>query len=230
MMPAILIDLDGDGLEARRFDKNEANFDLDGDGIADDTGWVADRDGMLVIDRNGDGKITAASELSFLTETGAKSAWEGLAQLDANRDGKINATDSRFTELKIWVDRNGDGITNDGELKALSELGIKEIGLATTSVDAQATLGSNMPLGTAIFTFDSGVTGTLGSVELAFDPSSKKASAAPVPSRGASLVQQSASQLAQAMSRFDDGVTDDYSRFDHNYRREQLDLVAAHAL
>jgi Ca2+-binding RTX toxin-like protein len=230
MMSAILVDLDGDGLEARRYNENEANFDMDGDGIADDTGWASDRDGMLVVDLNGDGKITAASEISFLTETGAKSTWEGLTQFDANRDGKINATDSRFSQLKIWVDRNHDGVTNDGELKALSELGIKEIGLAATSIDAQATLGSNMPLGTAIFTWDDGVTGTIGSVELGFVPSSKKAAVTPVPSRGASLAQQAASQLAQAMSSFGEGGTDDYSRFDAAYRREQLDLAATHAL
>ena len=192
LMSAILLDLDGDGLEARRMNKTKASFDMDGDGKADDTGWVSGGDGLLVIDRNGDGKITAASEISFLTEkAGAKSAWDGLAELDTTRDGRISALDGRFGELKIWKDANANGVTDEGELKSLTDMGIKEISLSASPAEARAKIERNLALSTAIFTWDNGVTGTIGNVALAFDPSS-----------GHSQSEQVAARLAQAMSTF----------------------------
>jgi hypothetical protein len=98
--------------------------------VRDDTGWIRKGDGLLVIDRDGDGLITKATELSFLVEKAdAKSSLEGLAVLDANKDGKLTAADVRFGELKVWIDANRDGVTSVGELKTLSELGISEIGV-----------------------------------------------------------------------------------------------------
>ncbi|MBB4642631.1 cadherin domain-containing protein [Rhizorhapis suberifaciens] len=230
MMSAILVDLDGDGLEARRKGKTKANFDMDGDGVADNTGWVSGKDGMLVIDRNGDGEITAASEISFLTEkANAKSAWEGLAELDTSRDGKISALDTRFGDLKIWADGNANGVTDDGELKTLTELGIKEIGLSANAVSSETKLGRNLPLSTAAFTWDSGVTGTIGNVALAFDPSSVEETSSPELSRGTVSAQLGASLLMQAMSRFGAGSTDDLSHGTQEYGRERLDFFAARA-
>lgn len=192
MLSTILIDLDGDGLEARKRSKTGAHFDMDGDGTADDTGWVADGDGMLVIDRNGDNVITHASEISFLAEKeNAKSAWDGLGVLDANKDGKISATDARFGDLKVWQDANHNGVSDQGELHSLGDLGIKEISLASTTVGETAKIGRNLPLTTAIYTKDNGVTATIGNVALAFDPSSTHTGAT-----------QAAARLAQAMSTF----------------------------
>jgi hypothetical protein len=125
MLSPIILDLDGDGLDLQSMKKSKARFDMDGDGITDDTGWFGKGDGMLVIDRNNDGLITSASEISFLTEkTGAKSDLDGLSVLDSNRDGKIDSRDTRFGELKVWVDADRDGISDAGELKTLTEHGI----------------------------------------------------------------------------------------------------------
>ncbi|WZB61814.1 hypothetical protein WJ970_33540 [Achromobacter xylosoxidans] len=38
-------------------------FDHDGDGFAEETGWVGKDDGLLVWDRNGNGQIDDGSEL-----------------------------------------------------------------------------------------------------------------------------------------------------------------------
>lgn len=192
MLSAIVIDLDGDGLEARKRSKTDARFDMDGDGTADDTGWVADGDGLLVIDRNGDGAITHASEISFLAEKeNAKSAWDGLGALDANKDGKINASDARFGDLKVWQDANHNGVSDAGELHGLTDLGIKEISLTTTTIGEAAKIGRNLPLTTSVYTKDNGLTATIGNVALAFDPSSVNTEA-----------MQAAARLAQAMSTF----------------------------
>jgi Ca2+-binding RTX toxin-like protein len=175
LLSSIVLDLDGDGVELKKKGKSDALFDMDGDGVRDDTGWIRKGDGLLVIDRDGDGLITKATELSFLVEKAdAKSSLEGLAVLDANKDGKLTAADVRFGELKVWIDANRDGVTGGGELKTLSELGISEIGVKGTAFDDTAKLGSNLLLATTAFKRLDGSVGTVGDAAIAFDPSSLK--------------------------------------------------------
>jgi Ca2+-binding RTX toxin-like protein len=230
MLSTILVDLDGDGLEARRRSKTDAAFDMDGDGTADDTGWVSGGDGLLVIDRNSDEKITAPSEISFLSEkTDAKSAWDALGILDNNKDGKLSAADARFGELKVWKDSDDNGVTDEGELKSLVDLGITEIALASSAIDSSAKLGFNVPLSTATFKWTNGVTGTIGNVALAFDPSSTQPPTPPASSSGALASQAAASQLLQAMSSFGAGASDgSLTSFAAN-QQNGLDFLAASA-
>jgi Ca2+-binding RTX toxin-like protein len=175
MLAPIVLDLDGDGLDLVSSKKSNARFDMDGNGVLDDTGWIGKGDGLLVIDRNGDGLITSAAELSFLTEKpDAKSDLEALAVLDANKDGKLDKTDARFAEFKVWVDTNRNGKTDSGELQTLEQLGITEIGLAGRATNNKAKVGQNIVLATATFTRSNGSVGTLGDVAFAFKPSAKQ--------------------------------------------------------
>lgn len=174
MVSPVVLDLDGDGVELRSRKGADARFDMDGDGIRDDTGWVGRNDGLLVIDRNGDGRITSASEISFLTENpAATSDLDALSALDSNRDNLIDASDRRFSELKLWVDRNGNGVSDEGELKSLGDHGIQSISLSARSAASTAKLGSNMLLATSTFTRTDGSVGTVGDVALAFRPSAR---------------------------------------------------------
>jgi trimeric autotransporter adhesin len=71
----VVLDLDGDGVElvsrnARGWGQTSINWD--GDGRCDRTGWVGRDDGFLVYDRNGDGTVTNASELSFTSDKESK--------------------------------------------------------------------------------------------------------------------------------------------------------------
>ena len=172
MLSPIILDLDGDGVEMESIKKAKAAFDMNGDDIADDTGWAGKDDGFLVIDRNNDDKITHASELSFAAEDpDAASDLEALAVLDNNNDGVLDKKDVRFGELRVWQDANGNGITDAGELKTLTELGITQIGLRAQNREGTAGVGDNVLLSTATFKRENGSTGTVGNVALAYKPS-----------------------------------------------------------
>ncbi|HEX8306932.1 MAG TPA: hypothetical protein VF645_00760 [Allosphingosinicella sp.] len=172
MLAPIILDLDGDGVEMVARGKSKARFDMDGDGTRDDTGWAGKGDGFLVIDRDNDGLITGAAELSFLSEKpGARSDLEALAALDSNRDRKIDATDLRFGELKVWVDGNRNGITDAGELRTLQDLNIASIDLAGAATQQSVKPGQNILLATGSFTLADGTVRSLGDAALAFKPS-----------------------------------------------------------
>ena len=128
----LVLDLDGDGIElTARTDGNVA-FDLDGDGFAEWTGWVAADDGLLALDRDGNGRIDDISEL-FGSPTA--DGFAELAALDANGDGVIDAADADFANLRVWIDADQDGFSDDGELHTLADLTIRSLDLAAVAAD-----------------------------------------------------------------------------------------------
>lgn len=132
-------------------------------------GWVDGQDGILAIDRNGDGQISRMSEISFRHEKeGAQTDLEGLAGLDSNKDGVINAKDARWGELKMWRDVNENGLGKGKEIVSLDEAGISEIELklSPTGFDGRNTT-DNTSYNTALFHWASGKTGTVHDVALA---------------------------------------------------------------
>ena len=141
----LVIDLDGDGLQTTNQKAAGIYFDYDGNGFAERTGWIDPRDGLLAMDRNGDGVIDDGKELfgdeTILQDgTKATNGFQALAALDDNKDGKIDANDAAFSKLRVWTDINGDDYTSPDELLTLGELGIKSISLnsaATNITDAQ---------------------------------------------------------------------------------------------
>src|SRR5690606_20569036 len=105
-------------------------FDMNLDGVADKTGWVGSDDGILVLDRNGNGSIDDVSEISFLDEVeGAQTDLEGLVAFDSNGDGRLDAADERFFEFRVWRDLNQNGVSDAGELLTWAEAGISSLSL-----------------------------------------------------------------------------------------------------
>ncbi|WP_301182350.1 calcium-binding protein [Stenotrophomonas sp. VV52] len=153
----LALDLDGDGVVRTRAENGAAGalFDHNGDGIRTATGWVDASDGLLVWDRNGNGKVEDGTELfgDSTTAAGAgfTTGFQALASLDSNGDGVIDAQDQRFNEIKVWQDLDGDGISDTGELKTLMELGILSFSLASTNVGNGAVEGGRL-FGTGSFT------------------------------------------------------------------------------
>lgn len=87
----LVLDRDGDGVELTgQAPGTTAYFDLDGDGFAERTGWVEADDGLLALDRDGNGRIDDISEL-FGTNDPSSNGFVPLAALDTNANGRIDA-------------------------------------------------------------------------------------------------------------------------------------------
>lgn len=133
----LVFDLDGDGIELSAMNGTGAvYFDIDNDGIAERTGWVTGGDGLLALDRNGNGTIDAQNELFGDTAT-ASNGFENLKALDSNADNKITSADAQWNNLRMWVDVNADGVSQAAELKTLASLGITSINLAYSAMEWQ---------------------------------------------------------------------------------------------
>lgn len=127
----LVLDLNGDGVQTTSLSAG-ASFDIDGNGTTEHVAWVNAHDGLLVRDLNGNGSIDNGAELfgnSTLLPDGTKAqdGWAALAALDSNGDGNVDAQDAAFGQLRVWQDANGNGVTDAGELKSLSDLGIASV-------------------------------------------------------------------------------------------------------
>jgi Ca2+-binding RTX toxin-like protein len=132
----LILDLDGTGISWIDRAESNAFFDFDGDGIADRTSWFGTGDAILVYDRNRDGMVSNAGELSFANDAPyARSDLDGLRGLDENGDGQFNAADSAFADFLVWRD-DEDGRVEDGELVSLAEADVYSIGLRGTPTTA----------------------------------------------------------------------------------------------
>lgn len=166
-MPVVL-DLDGDGIELIPVADSRARFDIAGDGRWEHIGWVGADDGILSLDRNGNGRIDDFREISFVGDfLGAATDLEGLYAYDSNGDGFLTAADSRFSDFLVWRDRNGNGHSERGELFTLDALGIVSIGLERRDVrQLDSGAEANQILATSTFHMADGRTHLVGDVAL----------------------------------------------------------------
>jgi hypothetical protein len=169
----VVLDLDGDGVELVDASAG-AQYDTNDDGTRERLGWAGKDDGLLAIDLDGDGKITGAKELSFAMHTAEQgdTDLQGLAKVfDSNKDGVLDSNDKAFDKFRIWQDKDGDGISDKGEVKTLSEMGIKSIGVVS---DGKAYMDAgNTVHGTASYTKLDGTTRSVGDVDFKIAPTNE---------------------------------------------------------
>ncbi|MBV7431697.1 RTX toxin, partial [Acidovorax sp. sif0715] len=178
MVDPLVLDLDGDGLEITPLSRG-VQFDGNGDTIRTNTSWVQADDGLLVLDRNGNGVIDSGRELfgdETLLADGKKAAhgFAALAELDvggaANAtggagDGLFDAKDAQYTNVRIWRDANQDGISQASEMQTLAEAGIASVKLSSTKT--ATSYGDAQLVQSGSFTRTDGSEGQAGSFILA---------------------------------------------------------------
>lgn len=157
----IMLDLDNDGIETTDIIEG-IYFDHDQDGFAEATAWVGEDDGLLVMDRNGNGTIDDGSELfgnytPLSDGSTANDGYEALTDLDSNSDGVIDANDEEFSSLQV--------LKGDGTLLKLEEAGIQSISLDYTETDITDE-NENQQVATGTYTKTDGTTGEVGEYNL----------------------------------------------------------------
>ncbi len=149
----VILDLNGDNqLDVTGKDGQKINFNLFGNGKNVQTEWLkaGGRDGLLVSDFNGDGKIDSGRELMRTTgvngEQGKyKDGWDKVSQLfDQNHDGKVSGAE--LDKLEVWVDKDGDGQSEAGELRSLKDMGISEVDVPDQGPDSTFTMNGKKQL------------------------------------------------------------------------------------
>ncbi|VVE67449.1 Bifunctional hemolysin/adenylate cyclase [Pandoraea anapnoica] len=166
----LVLDLNGDGVKLTDYVSAPVWFDADNDGGSlEQTGWVSPEDGIVVLDRNGNGKIDNMSEVLseyFAGAAGTEGAsgekrftdgFAALKSLDSNSDGVFDQRDEAWQQVKVWVDAdhngqswidtNGNGQFDTGEeseLKGLDELGITSIALTSEKQSGEVRDGNEI--------------------------------------------------------------------------------------
>jgi len=125
----LILDLTNNGIELASLASGDAvYFDLNNDGFLEAVGWTQNEDGFLVLDINGDGIINNGGEL-FGDQTGYSNGFLALSAYDSNGDGFITDEDQLWDSLKVWVDSNQNGYSEEDELYFLNDLTITSITL-----------------------------------------------------------------------------------------------------
>ena len=130
----IALDLNNNGKIDTLSLENGVFFDHNGDEIAFKSSWISGGDGILARDINGDNEINSGAELfgnftQLKNGELAKNGVEALKDLDSDDNGVFDESDKAFNEILVWQDINSNGKAESGELKSLSEHGIKSINL-----------------------------------------------------------------------------------------------------
>ena len=159
----LVLDLDGNG----RFDvttpQDGHRFDLLGTGSPVLASTVTGGDGLLALDRNGNGLIDDGTEL-FGDQNGSVDGFAELARFDDNGDHRIDAGDRIFDDLLVFRDENRNGATDSGELQRLAGLRISALLLDAEETDEDA--NGNAVVKASSFEREDGSSGRVGDLLL----------------------------------------------------------------
>jgi Ca2+-binding RTX toxin-like protein len=161
----LVFDLSGAGINLTAQSGASPMLDMNSNGFSVHSGWIEPGEGVLVLDKNGSGQIESADEMFG---GAGQNAFAQLAKYDSNLDGVIDAQDPIYSQLRIWVDSNDNGIVDPGELLTLQQAGIASINLGAAAQSGDFIAG-NQVLATGSFTRTDGSTGAVDAVSFATD-------------------------------------------------------------
>jgi len=135
----LLIDIDGTGFRLTS-SADGVLFDLDSDGTPEALSWTArdSTNAWLTLDRNSNGTIDNGKEMfgNFTPQPLGPNpnGFFALGLYDApefggDSDGQIDSNDKIWTQLRLWVDRNHDGVSQADELTPIASTRIERISL-----------------------------------------------------------------------------------------------------
>lgn len=142
----LVLDLDGDGVQTTDLFAS-VRFDLDGDGVLERSSWTCSwtEEGFLWLDLNGNGTVDSGRELfgqGTLLPSGetATNGFEALSIYDdpsygGNADAVVSEDDLIWSLLRLWVDRNHDGVSQQQEIAPLGRFGVVAIDLNYSRVE-----------------------------------------------------------------------------------------------
>jgi hypothetical protein len=136
LVSPLVLDLTGAAIfEGVSLPESRVSFDIRANGSQQKVGWLKPSMGLLVLDRNGNGRVDDGSELfgeafAFADGKSASNGYAALASLDTNGDRFVDGADEAFSRLQVWIDANGNGVTDLGELRSLASLAIRKLGVA----------------------------------------------------------------------------------------------------
>ena len=162
----LVIDTAGNGIALDSWQTSTALFDLNGDGTKENTGWTRANsdDAFLVIDKNNNGKIDNINEM-FGNATTA--GFVDLQSYDSNVDNIINSTDTQFSLLRMWNDKNANGTVDTGEMTTLAANNITSISLNKYS--STANINGNLQTAISTVTKTDGTTRNIHELAFGFD-------------------------------------------------------------
>lgn len=138
----IIVDVLGNGIDLTN-PLDGVTFDINADGQRDPLSWTRQDsdDAWLFLDRNKNAVVDDGLELFGNVAPQSKppkgvqrNGFRALAEYDrpeqgGNADGLLDKRDSIFTSLRLWQDLNHNGVSEAGELKSLSEVGLLSFAL-----------------------------------------------------------------------------------------------------
>lgn len=137
----LVLDVNGDGIHTTGRDA-PVLFDIDGDGAVERIGWTnaSTEEAFLWLDLDENHRVDGGRELfgtGTLMPSGhrASDGFAALSVYDAienggNNDGTITSADRIFWRLRLWIDRNHNGVADaDREIATLPQHGVAELHL-----------------------------------------------------------------------------------------------------